>query len=222
MSPRRGRTTAIKRVIRHVVVFALLGMVMTYAVAWGCLIHLADCQWAGDFESEKLSHSSRWDDIDERYGWYPCFEERAIIRGASRSIVYRPIWGSEYDGARPICELDEGGWPSIAVHGRFFVTEEGEDVVEWALPFGRANVGMGFGILPLQPLFPGVLINTAFYGGILWLLWLTISRGAGMLRRGSRRRRGLCARCGYDLRGSAGGGSGAPCPECGGLSAATI
>jgi hypothetical protein len=78
--------------------------------------------------------------------------------------------------------------------------------------FWTVDTARLYPILPMAPLWPGLLINTAFYGTILWLLWLTISRGPGMLRRGSRRRRGLCVRCGYDLRG---GMNGAPCPECG-------
>jgi hypothetical protein len=58
-----------------------------------------------------------------------------------------------------------------------------------------------------EPLWPGFLINTAFYGVILWALWFT----PGAVRRGVRRRRGACVRCGYDLRG----GGLTACPECG-------
>jgi hypothetical protein len=63
--------------------------------------------------------------------------------------------------------------------------------------------------LPIRPLWPGLLANTAFYGLILWALWFT----AGAVRRGLRRRRGACLRCGYDLRGAE---AGTACPECGG------
>jgi hypothetical protein len=63
------------------------------------------------------------------------------------------------------------------------------------------------GQLPWRPLWPGLLANTAFYGVILWALWFT----PGAVRRGLRRRRGACVRCGYDRRG----GSLISCPECG-------
>jgi len=78
--------------------------------------------------------------------------------------------------------------------------------------------------LPIRPVWPGFLIDTLFYGGI----WLGLFFGVGAARRGVRRRRGRCVRCGYDLRGqrqesphpqplSRGerGTSGGGCPECG-------
>ena len=64
-------------------------------------------------------------------------------------------------------------------------------------------------ILPYRPIWPGFAINTIFYAAILWLLTL----GPFTARRMIRRKRGLCLKCGYDLRGTSGGGG--VCPECG-------
>jgi hypothetical protein len=64
--------------------------------------------------------------------------------------------------------------------------------------------------MPLRPLWLGLLVNSVFYGLFLWLLWFTPRR---IVRGRSRRRRGLCVRCEYDLRGLA---AGSACPECGG------
>jgi hypothetical protein len=63
--------------------------------------------------------------------------------------------------------------------------------------------------LPLRPIWPGFAINTAFYAGVLWLLFAA----PFALRRWRRIMRGLCLNCGYDLRGAAADASG--CPECG-------
>ncbi len=65
-------------------------------------------------------------------------------------------------------------------------------------------------LLPLRPLWPGFAFNTVFYAVLLWILWLS----PFVVRRAIRRKRGRCVNCGYDLRGTSGGG-GEVCPECG-------
>jgi hypothetical protein len=81
-------------------------------------------------------------------------------------------------------------------------------------------------LLPTKLAWPGFAINTVFYAAVLWMLFAA----PFALRRWRRIRRGLCSKCGYDLRGgmSGGGGGGAGgvgggrgageravCPECG-------
>ena len=66
--------------------------------------------------------------------------------------------------------------------------------------------------LPLRPIWPGFAVNTVFYAAVLWFLWMTpfaVRRWWG----GRRIRRGLCPKCGYDLRGSPPHAD--ACPECG-------
>jgi hypothetical protein len=59
--------------------------------------------------------------------------------------------------------------------------------------------------LPTTVLWPGFALNTAFYGTLAFLLW----SAPGFVRKKRRRRRGLCAACGYELKGMQ------KCPECG-------
>ena len=61
--------------------------------------------------------------------------------------------------------------------------------------------------LPYGPLWTGLAINTMFYGGVLWILWFGMSLLLTMIRR----KRGLCIKCAYDLKGAAH----EVCPECG-------
>jgi len=61
--------------------------------------------------------------------------------------------------------------------------------------------------VPLTPIWPGFAINTVFYAAILSLPFIAFGR----IRHRRRIRRGLCPKCGYDLRGR----SHAVCPECG-------
>lgn len=70
-------------------------------------------------------------------------------------------------------------------------------------------LALGVRLLPYGILWPGLLLNTAFYGTALWaLLW-----GRGCAVRAYRRRRQRCPSCNYDRRGLA--SPAAPCPECG-------
>jgi hypothetical protein len=79
-----------------------------------------------------------------------------------------------------------GHWSTIATSGRR----------QW---LGQFHFSHGnFGVIVMVPYWPVMLISLA--GPTMWL--------AG--RRKDRRRRGLCAACGYDLRASP-----QRCPECG-------
>jgi hypothetical protein len=75
----------------------------------------------------------------------------------------------------------------------------------WPIP----AIGDEFGNGPRQPIWPGFAINTVFYAAVLWVL----CAAPFVLRRWRRIRRGLCPKCGYDLRNRP--NDSAVCPECG-------
>ena len=62
-------------------------------------------------------------------------------------------------------------------------------------------------VLPLYPIWTGFIVNTIFYASLLWLL---INVPLALLHM-TRRQRGLCVKCAYDLRGL----DHEACPECG-------
>lgn len=62
-------------------------------------------------------------------------------------------------------------------------------------------------VLPLIPIWRGFFINTIFYTAIVLILWSSSFASRRMIRR----KRGLCIKCVYDLRGDISTG----CPECG-------
>lgn len=62
--------------------------------------------------------------------------------------------------------------------------------------------------LPTVPIWPGLLAGSAAFASA----WGASILGVGAMRRWSRRRRGCCVRCAYDLSATP---PGAPCPECG-------
>ena len=63
-------------------------------------------------------------------------------------------------------------------------------------------------LLPTFPLWPGLLANTAIYGGA----WAVLIGVPVLLRRWLRARRGGCPQCGYSREGLK---VDVPCPECG-------
>jgi hypothetical protein len=68
-------------------------------------------------------------------------------------------------------------------------------------------------VLPTKAIWPGFAINTAFYAFVLWMLF-ALGGTPFALRKWRRIRRGLCPKCGYDLRGG-GSSESTACPECG-------
>ena len=109
------------------------------------------------------------------------------------------------------------GWPARSFIGRhsslhfpYTNTRTYEGAIrlpDWII---QATRGRSRFDLPIKPIWFGFAVNTIFYAVMVWLLAL----GPFAARRVIRSKRGCCIRCGYDLRGSSGGG-GEVCPECG-------
>ena len=133
---------------------------------------------------------------------------RRLCKYTDRPVNWPPgSWKDLVDQSR--------GWPMLAmccqyeynsyIPGTTFVIngiqiDDGQSVIGEAI------------VLPLRPIWPGFAINTLFYATLLWSPF-----ALHQLRRMIRRKRGHCIKCGYDLRGTSGGGGegGSGCPECG-------
>ncbi len=155
--------------------------------------------------------------VSNNYG--PCFEDRKILgyEGAKPQLI---SWWSRMRGTPVKADYEEEslnyvwfnetatGWPLAS-----FVSETKYDgrtsapgyVVERHGSFEFERSG-GRIVLPYQPLWRGCIACTLMYGAG----WMLVLCGPGAWKRARRRRKGMCVRCGYDLRGSTG-----VCPECG-------
>ena len=117
-----------------------------------------------------------------------------------------------------VIEAIASGWPFLCLH--FLMTESyfEADYRENTGPIVNPDLGWQGAIvlggrneysvraLPIVPIWSGVLVNMAFWT-VLWFPPLNFHA----IRNWLRRRRGRCAKCGYDLRGQFAAG----CPECG-------
>ncbi|MEE8155134.1 MAG: hypothetical protein V3T53_09310 [Phycisphaerales bacterium] len=147
---------------------------------------------------------------------------RALVPTWSRFAVGEPF-ERFVDSDRIDHELvsyDEyaSGWPahSLRYYGPIYVVRAGSGNVYdesrmtgyFHPPLPETMVKRGYrSELPFLPIWPGFALNTILYAAFLWVLTL----GPFTARRIIRRKRGLCPKCGYDLRGTAR----MICSECG-------
>jgi len=122
--------------------------------------------------------------IEDARGW----PARALV---SETRVQSPLWGS--------------------LLSTFGIANSPVVTTRWGICLRQPTVSsigqVQLHLLPLRPLWPGLAMDCGLYS-LGWILLLVVP---GALRRGLRRRHGLCVVCGYDLRATV-----EPrCPECG-------
>jgi hypothetical protein len=176
-----------RRVAARLLLFALVGAAATVLVAWGIAIGSSPFAFG-----EKIRVNERPWEAPEDWAGSPT---RLSNSGRGWRVTY---WQSELT----VVGRHHFGWPRPSL---------GEsEVWGWAATRARVRhhalqIGSGDRSLPLRPLWPGFLVDTAFWGGAAFVVW----SAPGFVRRGVRRRRGRCVGCGYELKGLA------VCPECG-------
>ena len=219
-----------KRFALKLVMFLLLGAILNVAVAWICVCK--SLTWFG-FESWRDGIASigfRQSSISEID--YPPWVDKAFTMLDRRGLElasrqHAPSALPElvsFQSNREVV-LAESGWPLLTISSRRY-----RSPVTFHVPLalgGIRNEVLADGIpitvypqetrelltgqvqLPLRPVWPGFAVNTIFYAAVLWLPFV----GLGAFRRRRRTKRGLCPKCGYDLRGRA--SENKLCPECG-------
>lgn len=107
--------------------------------------------------------------------------------------------------------IHQFGWPMHCLWNGRIYNQPGPNEPGWTQDgYGGIRVGSRPfpRVLPTLPMWGGLVVDCAVFA----LLWFRVLLVPGMVRRASRRCRGLCAACAYDLRATP---AGAPCPECG-------
>jgi hypothetical protein len=219
---------------------------------WSYGYSATDQQWLAD---QHWPHLQAHDQFDYAYGGRSMsgfgVEYRALAE--ERQILESQRW-STYGESVPlgweIAITVEAGWPTLCLNGWYYDKRaSNRSEIPESLHLSNAASGLPLlhspsksefavvvegwlaapeldgRMLPFHPLWPGFVINSLVYAGLLWMLFA----GRGTVRRFIRRKRGCCAGCGYNLRGQVTApapGSPAPapgirCPECGAAVAST-
>jgi hypothetical protein len=210
------------RIASRILLFALIGAAATVITAWGCIFRLAQTDDPHRLATTLMPFvttsgdalpARRWPfEVPKDWpargqpDWYAAAPGVSIEQWSLRTtVLHEAAWV-------------KAGWPSRALGAsrgrRVSLTPFEELYFERGLlnpsssdPFRRSDFEwLMRPRFALHILWPGFLVDTAFWGGAAFLVWSV----PGFVRRGVRRRRGRCVRCGYELKGLA------VCPECGG------
>lgn len=94
------------------------------------------------------------------------------------------------------------GWPLRCVRG---VNDPISSTNKGLIPVSKQPNIIGHRVLAYHPIWPGLIYNTLIYASI----WLAVFTLFAIAKQARRKRKGLCPRCAYDLKGTT------ACPECG-------
>jgi len=203
----------------------VLGAITTIALAWACAAWVNPARVASTFTTQTTSANTLMGVATQsRFG------HTRVNRATLVNFVRDPDTGAvESIGIRADATArseDFTGWPCRSM----VCINEGEITLQLngaqmqtrltGTP-GRLGLlqlspwpgGMScWRALPARPVLVGFAIDTSIYAAI----WAGLLIGFGSLRRARRRQAGLCAHCGYDLRGGRPIGEATQiCPECG-------
>lgn len=211
---------SVRRLFLSIAVSAAAGAVLAVAMAWVVALY-------GKVEKVDISYTPPGDERRSSWSRVPAgweFGTHVVADGGSYGGVVRyelvteMVWAGSTLGAmsgRPNRSVErvEVGWPVASME---WVGEmdhrRGYRPTGWVWqsgfepPIHKGNLYLGADRrLPLMPVWPGFAVSALVCGAPVWIVWF----GGGVARRAIRRRRGLCAACGYP-RGVAN-----VCSECG-------
>ena len=209
-----------KRRLTQIALFLILGAIVNVAVAWGCACW-SPMTWAelaiGEELPWPLPVPDDWPPVPTWIGRDRSFgldefsahanSELLTVRAGSQWVLCAgwPLHALAIERHRAAPHKfgrHFGLWMQYESQGDWL---DGLAIPRWIPWSERGSVYISG--LPTYPVWPGFAINTVFYAFIVWLVFAA----PFALRRRRRIKRGLCSKCGYDLRGV----RSVACPECG-------
>lgn len=207
-----------RRVIIAVIVWLIVGCIISTLVAWGCVAISANRTLdvrrlgqmrAAQYEEEERQRAAGEASFGGRYlsGLYLSFGTRVLT---IKSAPSQRGWREEHTAGWPMVSLQA---QRIADIGRSPVWRAGVRLGKLSLIYPTADkspviTGPTIAtdrLLPIAPIWPAFAINAAFWAAMCWLVW----RIAGWMTRWQRGLRGMCGWCAYPI------GTSPVCTECG-------
>ena len=221
MPPNARSPKTFRRAFLRVLLFAAIGAAATVLVAWGFAIRAKPRQQAASDANVAISATLVISDP----GWEG-FAPTQFAQHRELGVLARRFRQDGF-GVSRMLNVRLFGWPAPSMYAanwyRYVHRGQGSGG-QYGITLASPPPAQGFGgassiftalqgtgayapphLLPTNPVWPGFAVNTAFYAALAFLLW----SAPGFARRSSRRRRGRCVRCAYELAGVA------VCPECG-------
>lgn len=205
-----------RRWVRRITIFLLLGAMVNVAVAWGIALNQPPADGGpADF---LYSHTDepRWCFVTQRAAG-----SEYVLAGrttfADVSWKYAPLTTPSWSmvAQKPVATPEDDdafwfetarGWPWLSMAGRVRIAEDySANESRFAALLSQGDSSSLPRFLPLRPLLPGFGANSFVYGATLW----AVVAGSLAGRRRYRTRRGLCPACGYPR------GKSPVCTECG-------
>ncbi|HWB19395.1 MAG TPA: hypothetical protein VG711_03775 [Phycisphaerales bacterium] len=211
----------VMNIVKRIVVFAALGAVVNVLVAWGCAVYCDPYNFVGEpvIASEDSDFPDYFVMIHEVRG-----ATVVSIWGTAGSDWLRPPKAQSIESLLPSWAdrrelftfnsqvLNARGWPMLSMWSAMESPQIAKYSFKvhggWEVP-GMTGHQLGWMIvprvIPRRVIWKGLVVNTFFYGVVLWVLFAV----PFAIRRMIRRKRNLCPRCGYPV------GVSEVCTECG-------
>lgn len=213
------RRLGITKTITRLLICIVVGLITSVGVAWVTFfsINLPSSSLfdAQVFETEAVEQSWWW---YQQFGGHTyvvilstgdvnTYSREETNKGPSWSRVHQ-IPDTKDKQTQYIYYEEAWGWPMVCTLSVCWNSDQSTSIwtVDSGIQVGTQNIPYELPkLLPTRPIWIGLLVNTAFYATITWLLLF----GCILLRNTFRIKHYLCVHCRYKVRDLS------VCPECG-------
>jgi len=213
-----------RKALTRLLICIVVGLITSVGVAW-LAVATVDASSNGDMEIYATEQSfPRWEYVRHQGNSYvrlisialdrdyliglnrDHFSHSYIVNKGPRWSLIRNKPSIEYMSLAPLVMETAWGWPMVCLVSVFVADQPLlTGTIVSGIPLETGTRRILTDLLPIRPIWRGLVVNTALYAFITWLVIVLLVR----VRNSIRRKRGLCIHCRYAVRDLP------VCPECG-------